>query len=469
METDVAVLGGGAAGMAAAREARRLGARAVLVNRGPLGGDCTFTGCVPSKTLIEATNAGLDFDAAMARARKVVDEIAGTETAEHLRGEGIEVIDGEGRLVSVGGRAGIEVDGRIVRARGVVLAPGSQPARPPIPGLEAVEYLTTDEFWSLERAPESLAVIGGGPIGAELSQAVAGLGVPTTLIEAAPRILPGEEQAASAIATRALEARGVDVLAATEVTGVSRVAPDGGGGDGVVVEREGGPPVRALRLLLAVGRRPATDRGGLAEAGIALDRSGYIVNDDDLSTSIDGVRVAGDAAGRLAFTHAADHMGRIAAANILNRWGPVRVQRFRAERIPWVTYTRPEVARIGLTEAEAARTVRGAMVAELPLSEHDRAITAGATDGFIKLIAGPRPVLGMAGGGRIIGATVVAERAGELIGELALAVRLGAFTGRLAQTVHPYPSWSYGLTKAAAQFFTTVEGRSARPARADGA
>jgi pyruvate/2-oxoglutarate dehydrogenase complex dihydrolipoamide dehydrogenase (E3) component len=175
--------------------------------------------------------------------------------------------------------------------------------------------------------------------------------------------------------------------------------------------------------------------------------------------------VAGDAAGRLAFTHAADHMGRIAAANILNRWGPLRVKRFRAERIPLVTYTTPEVARIGMTEAQAAREVRGAMVAELPLSEHDRAVAAGATDGFVKLIAGPRRGLGMAGGGRILGATVVAERAGELIGELALAVRLGAFTGRLVQTVHPYPSWSYGLAKAAAQFFTTVEGRTARPAR----
>ena len=461
METDVAVLGGGAAGLAAAREARRLGARAVLVNLGPLGGDCTFTGCVPSKTLIESAASGLDFEAAMARVSAAIGVISATETGDRLGEEGIEVIEGEGRLVTAGGRPGIEVDGRTVLARGVVIAPGSRPARPPIPGLDLVDHLTTDDFWTLERAPASLIVIGGGPVGAELSQAVAGLGVPTTLIEAASRILPDEEPAASAVATRSLARSGVEVLGATEVTGVG---PAGAGG-GVEVARTGGPPVRAERLLVAVGRRPATDRGGLSEAGVALDRSGYVVNDDGLSTSLDGVWVAGDAAGRLALTHAADHMGRIAAANILNRWGPLRLQRFRVERIPRVTFTRPEVARIGLSEAEAARTVRGAMVAELPLSEHDRAITADATDGFIKLIAGPRPVLGMAGGGRIIGATVVAERAGELMGELALAVRLGLFTGRLAQTVHAYPTWSYGLATAAGQFFTEVEGRAARPAR----
>jgi pyruvate/2-oxoglutarate dehydrogenase complex dihydrolipoamide dehydrogenase (E3) component len=462
METDVAVLGGGAAGLAAAREAARLGARALIVNRGPIGGDCTFTGCVPSKTLIEAANAGHDFAAAMARVRAAVERIAATETADRLRAEGIEVIDGEGRLVVTGDGPAIEVDGRtVVAGRGVILAPGSRPAGPPIPGLDAVEPLTTDDLWSLSRAPGSLAVLGGGPIGAELSQAFAALGVAVTVVEAEPRILHGEEPEASAAAARALAVAGVDVLTGVRVSG-ARSGPDGG----VVLERTGGAPIRADRLLLATGRRPATDRGGLAEAGLALDAGGNIVNGDDLSTSIDGVRVAGDAAGRLAFTHAADHMGRIAAANTLNRWGPLRVQRFRADRIPWVTYTRPEVARIGLTEAQAARAVPGAMVAELPLCEHDRAVTAGATDGFIKLIAGPRPVLRMAGGGRVIGATVVAERAGELMGELALLVRLGAFTGRLVQTVHPYPSWSYGLAKAAAQFFTSVEGRTARPARA---
>lgn len=157
-------------------------------------------------------------------------------------------------------------------------------------------------------------------------------------------------------------------------------------------------------------------------------------------------------------------MGRIAATNILSTTAKVRPAKFVAGHVPWVTFTTPEIARIGFTETEAAAQVPGAMVAELPLAEHDRALAADATEGYIKLIAGPRPVIGMAGGGKIIGATIVAERAGEMISEIALAVRLGAFTGRLAQAVHPYPTWSYGLPKTAAQFFTTIEGRRARPA-----
>jgi pyruvate/2-oxoglutarate dehydrogenase complex dihydrolipoamide dehydrogenase (E3) component len=279
------------------------------------------------------------------------------------------------------------------------------------------------------------------------------------MIEMGPGILTKEEPTASAVALAALEQAGVTVLTNATVT---EVQPDG---DGVEVVLADGRTVPAEQLLVAVGRRPNSHRGGLEAAGVALDQRGYVTNDDDLATSVADVYVAGDLSGRVQFTHAADHMGRIAAANILSRWSRVKPQRFVSSQIPWVTFTSPEIARIGLTEAEAARTVPGAMVAELPLAEHDRALAADSTDGFIKLIAAPRPVVGMAGGGRIVGATIVAERAGEMMAEIALAVRLGAFTGRLAQTVHAYPTWSYGVQKTAAQFFTTVEGRAARPAR----
>ncbi len=465
MSTDVAILGGGAAGLAAAREATRLGARALIVNRGPLGGDCTFTGCIPSKTVIESAAAGLDFDQAFSRARSVIDHIASTESGERLQAEGIDVVDDEGTLVVGDGDPAIAVGGRTIRARGVVLALGSEPAVPPIPGLDGIDPLTTEDLWELTSAPRSLAVIGGGAIGCELAQALARLGVTVTVVEMAHRILVKEEPAASAVATAALTASGVDVRTGVTVTAVRS---DGGG---AVLSLDDGTVVQAERVLVAVGRRPSSDRGGLTAAGIELDGSGYVANDDDLSTTVDKVYVAGDLSGRLQFTHAADHMGRLAAGNIVKRWNRLRPARFRSEQIPWVTFVSPEIARIGCSEQEAARSVDGAMVAELPLTEHDRALTAAATDGFIKLIAGPRPIIGMAGGGRIIGATIVSERAGEMISEVALAVRLGAFTGRLAQTVHPYPTWSYGLAKAAAQFFTPIEGRQARPAadRWDGA
>lgn len=458
METDVAILGGGAAGLSAARETTRRGGRAVIVNRGPLGGDCTFTGCVPSKTVIEASRAGLGFSEAFDRARSVVAHIASTESADRLTEEGVEVIDDEGELTIVGGKAAISVAGRTVSARGVVLALGSRPFVPPIPGLDRIDYLTTEDIWELKTAPASMAVIGGGAIGAELSQAIAGLGVSVTMIEMAPQILSKEEPAASAVAFAALEAAGVTVLTGTTVNAVE---PDG---DGATVILADGRRLTAERVLVAVGRRPNSNRGGLEAAGVELDNRGYVVNEDDLNTSVAGVYVAGDLSGRLQFTHAADHMGRMAAANILSRVSRVRPQRFIASQIPWVTFTTPEIARIGYTEAEAARSVKGAMVAELPLSEHDRALTANAADGFIKIIAAPRPIIGMTGGGHIVGATIVAERAGEMMAEIALAVRLGAFTGRLAQTVHAYPTWSYGIVKTAAQFFTTVEGRTARPA-----
>jgi pyruvate/2-oxoglutarate dehydrogenase complex dihydrolipoamide dehydrogenase (E3) component len=210
-----------------------------------------------------------------------------------------------------------------------------------------------------------------------------------------------------------------------------------------------------------VGRRGATEGLQLDRAGIATE-GGFILTDEHLATTASNIWAVGDVAGKLQFTHAAYEMGRIAANNALSpRWRPQ--QRFDMSSIPAVTFTSPEVARVGMTEAEAA--AHGARVAFLPMTEVDRAVTAGQTDGFVKLLAGPRPILRDLGGGRILGATVVAPRAGELIHEAVLAMRTGMFTGRLAQAVHAYPTWSMAIQKAAAQFFIEIEGRRARPAR----
>lgn len=455
-QTDLAVIGGGAAGLAAAREARRRGATALIVNRGPLGGDCTFTGCVPSKTVIEAARAGASFSEAFERARNVVAHIASTENSAVLVGEGIEVLDAEAALLGPGL---ISADGKQIKARGVVVALGSRPAVPPIPGLAEANPMTSDNLWELTDAPASLIVVGGGAIGCELSQALAGLGVAVTLIELASRLLPLDEAQASAVVEQALSSAGVKILTGV---GVERVEPDGAAHRVVLSD---GSQESAEQILVAVGRKPNSDRGGLADGGLELDRRGYVVNSDDLATNLAQTYVAGDISGRIQLTHAADHMGRLAAGNILRRAGKAK---FRAEQIPRVTFTNPEVAAIGLSEAEAAEQVKGARVAELPLTEHDRAIAAGATSGYLKLIAAPRKVVGDIGGGRLVGATVVAERAGELMGELALALTLKVFVGRMALTVHPYPTWSYAIPKVTAQFFTEVEGRTARPARAEG-
>lgn len=455
------VIGGGAGGMSAARAGARIrhrsGAndgRVALVQDGPVGGDCTFTGCVPSKTLIEAAAQGIRFDDAMCRVHATVERIAATETADVLRGEGIDVLDGRATLASP---RSVRVDGRLLTASKLVLATGTAPAVPPIDGLADGPYLTNETVWGLTAAPTSLAVLGGGPIGCELAQAFSRFGVTVTVIEAADRLLVKEEREASDVLAEVFARDGIDVRLGAKAVRVEHLA------DGSVrVRLEDGSTVEAQRLLVAVGRTPVTGGLELDAAGVRRDSGGFLATDDHLATNVRGIFAVGDVTGRLQFTHAADEMGRIAALNAL-RW-PLRM-RFRAASTPWVTFTHPEVGRVGLSEAQSVE--RGGRVAYLPLSRVDRAIAANETDGFVKLIAGPRRVTGNAGGGRLLGATVVASRAGEMIHELALAVRTGMFTGRLAQTVHAYPTWSTSIRSAAAQFFVEVDGCRARDARPD--
>ncbi len=301
-----------------------------------------------------------------------------------------------------------------------------------------------------------MAVLGGGAIGCELAQAFQRLGVRVILVEGLDRLLPREEPEASRVITTVLGREGVDVLTGSKVTRAEPLDRKGT----ARLHLDSGAAVETDRVLVAVGRRADTDHLGLDAAGVETER-GFIVTDDFLATTTaKGIWAVGDVAGKLQFTHAADEMGRIAAGNALSR---LPARRFRPERIPWVTFTEPEVARVGLTEAEAAE--RGGRVAYLPMDQVDRAVVAGATDGFVKLVAGPRRVLGNAAGGRLVGATVVAVRGGEVIGEAALAVRTRMFTARLAQTAHAYPTWSTAIWQAAGQFSMEVGERRARPAQ----
>lgn len=451
VDADLLVIGGGAGGLAAARTAAHMGRRAILVTDGPPGGDCTLTGCVPSKTLIEAAGGRVPFAAAMDRVRATIARIAATETADVLRGEGIDVVDGRASFTD---QHTVTVAGRRLSARRVVIATGSAPMIPPIPGLADGPLLTNENVWRLTDPPASVAIIGGGPIGCELAQAFTRYGITVTVVEATSRLLPKEEPAAAELIAETFKREGIDLRLAATVTRADRPS------DATVeLTLDDGSQVQADRVLVAVGRRPVTDGLHLEAAGVATDERGCIRTDDHLATTARGVYAAGDVTGRLPFTHAADEMGRLAAVNAL-RW-PLRL-RLHAESIPWVTFTDPEVARIGITEAQAA--ARHGRVAELPLNQVDRAVTAERTDGFIKLIAAPRRLTGNLAGGRLLGATLVAPRAGEMIHEAALVMRTGAFVGRLAQTVHAYPTWSTGVRKTAAQFFFDIDGRRARAA-----
>ncbi|MCH7230916.1 FAD-dependent oxidoreductase [Glycomyces sp. L485] len=449
MDFDLIVIGGGAAGLGAARTARRRGASVLMISEGPLGGDCTWTGCVPSKTLIEAAHAGLPFAEAMRRVQSAIETIAATEDADSLAAEGIETRQGRAAFTRLGR---VAVDGEEVSAKGVVIATGASPAVPPIPGLSEAGVHTNETVFDLPAKPESMVVLGGGAIGCELAQAFARLDVQVTVVEAAPRLLPREEPEASAVIEEVFEREGIDVR--TGVT-ADKVEP------GIAVSRlhlSDGSTVDAECILASLGRRPVTDGLDLEEPGVAVDERGDIVVDDRLATTAKGVWAAGDVTGMMPFTHAAFEQGRIAADNALGSR-----KRYRPEATPWVTFTDPEVARVGITEADAVE--RDGRVAYLPMSEMDRAIAAGATDGFVKLIAGPRLGLGHRGGGKVLGATIVASRAGEMIQMPALAMATGMFTGRLAQATAAYPTWTYGVQMAAAQFFMEIGGRTAREAR----
>jgi pyruvate/2-oxoglutarate dehydrogenase complex dihydrolipoamide dehydrogenase (E3) component len=453
MVYDLVVIGGGAAGLGAARAAARGRARVLLVSDGEPGGDCTFYGCVPSKTLIEAAGQGLPYPEAAQRVRDVVARVAATENPEALRRDGIEVMLGRARLLSA---SQVAVGGHRIQAGVIILATGSRPTVPPIPGLATAPFLTNETVFDLAELPASLAVLGGGAIGCELAQAFARLGSRVTLVEAADRLLPREEPQASWTLAGVLAREGVEVRTGATV---EKVDPDGR------LLLAGGEQIATDRLLVAVGRTPVTEGLDLAAAGVETGERGNVVTDEFLRTTAQGVCAVGEVTGRLPFTHAAYEMGRIAVGNVLGRWR--RPRRYRPHATPWVTFTDPEVGRVGLTEAQAAVRVPGARVAYLPLSEVDRALAADRTDGFVKLIAGPRRLLGNLGGGRILGATIVAGRGGEMIHEPALAMATGMFAGRLAAATHAYPTWSYAVQLAAAQFVMELGGRTARPAQPD--
>ncbi|MDJ0346591.1 FAD-dependent oxidoreductase [Streptomyces sp. H10-C2] len=438
---DLVVVGGGSAGLTAARMAARLGARAVLVERDRLGGDCLWTGCVPSKALLHvaaevhaarrvdryglgAVQGPVDLAAVMVSVRRAIAAIEPHDSAEALAALGVDVAHGEARFA---GPRTLDAGGRRIRFRYAVIATGSAPALPPVPGLAEAVPLTSDSVWTLEQLPRRLVVLGGGPIGCELGQAFARLGSRVTIVEALDRPLPREEPHASELIRRQLADEGVTVL-----TGLRAEKVRGG-----ALHHAGGA-LPFDQLLVTTGRTPDTaSLAPEAAAGVALEH-GQVRVDDRLRTTNPRIYAAGDVTGRSAFTHLAGVQAASVVTHVL--LGVRRRIDYRA--VPWVTFTDPEVARVGLTANEAhqafgART----RVRTLEHDRVDRAVADDRADGFTRLVLDPR--------GRIVGATVVAPRAGETIAHLATAVRLGWTPSKLAATVHPYPTYADGPWHAA--------------------
>lgn len=448
---DLVVIGGGSAGLTAARTAGRLGARTLLVERDRLGGDCLWTGCVPSKALLhvaaevraargvgryglQAPDGPADLAAAMIHVKQAIGVIEPHDSAQSLEPFGVEVAHRD--AVFTGPRA-LRAGEREVAFRYAVIATGSAPALVPVPGLAEAEPLTSDTVWSLTTLPERLVVLGGGPIGCELGQAFARLGSKVTIVEAVDRLLPREEPRASALVRERLEAEGITVLTGYRAEKVEGGALHGPGG-----------PIPYDRLLTTTGRRANTGGLALESAGVELDERGQVRTDDRLRTGNPRIYAAGDVTGKSAFTHLGGVQGASAVTDALLG---VR-RRIDYDAVPWVTYTDPEVARVGVTSAEGTRTLT------VDHDRVDRAIADGRTDGFTRLVLDAR--------GRIAGATVVAPRAGETIAHLATAVRLGWTPSQYAKTVHPYPSYTDGPWHAA---LTDVYARLAAHRRITGA
>jgi pyruvate/2-oxoglutarate dehydrogenase complex dihydrolipoamide dehydrogenase (E3) component len=459
------VIGAGTGGLVTAAIAAGLGARVALVERHLMGGDCLNVGCVPSKGMIGAARSwqaaaesgrrfggpavagGGQFAAAMERMRRLRAGISRVDGAGRFRDLGVDVFFGEGRFTS---RDSVTVDGRVIRFWRAVIATGARAAVPSIAGLADTGYLTNDTVFNLTELPRRLLVLGAGPVGCEMAQAFARFGSEVTLLNQGDRILPRDDADAAAIVERAMTSHGVRLLHRCRV-----VRAQGRGEIRVLaVERDGqAESLEGDQLLVATGRTPNVEGLGLEAAGVAVDQRGVAV-DDRLRTTNPRIFAVGDIGSRFRFTHAADAQARLVVANALF----FGIGGGKASRlvIPWTTYTTPEVAHVGWSERDATAAGIGVDTITVPLHEVDRAVLDGQDEGFLRVHLRRRS-------DRILGATLVAEHAGDMIGEIALAMTAGLGLRKIGATVHPYPTQSEVFRKAADAWRRT---RLTSPARA---
>ena len=444
-DRNLVVIGAGSAGLVSAYIAAAVKARVTLIEKDRLGGDCLYTGCVPSKALIRSArflshvnrarefgmrsaHAEFDFADAMERVQRVVQAIAPHDSIERYTALGVDVVLGAARIVSPWEVEVTHADGQVQRltTRSIVIATGARPFVPKIPGIEQVEVLTSENVWNLRQRPDRLVVLGGGPIGSELAQTFARLGSRVTQVEMAPRLLMREDVDASDLVTARFRAEGIDVRLNHTAKRIELIA----GEKVLIVEHE----QRELRipfdaLLVAVGRNANLKGYGLEELGITTGRTVEV--NAYLQTNFPNIYAAGDVAGPYQFTHTAAHQAWYAAVNAL--FDPFK--KFRADYrvIPWATFVDPEVARVGLNELEAKERGVACEVTVYHLDDLDRAIADGEAHGFVKVLTVP-------GKDRILGATIVGEHAGDLLAEFVLAMKHGIGLNKILGTIHTYPT-----------------------------
>ena len=451
-DRNLVVIGAGAAGLVTSYIAATVRAKVTLIEKAEMGGDCLNRGCVPSKALIRAARAAsearegarfgvstgnveIDFAAVMAHVRASICSIAPHDSPERYRNLGVDVVQGEAMIVSPWE---VEVDGRTLTTRNIVIAAGGRPLIPKIPGLDQVAYLTSDTIWNLATLPKRLVILGGGPIGCELAQAFARLGSEVSLIEMGKQLLGREDADVAAVVQAALEHDGVDVRLAHEAIEVTS-----GNVSALVVEHAGDNAGIAFdALLVAIGRSANVEGYGIDKLDLGLRKNQTIETDEFLRTRFPNIYCVGDVTGPYQLTHAGAHQAWYAAVNAL--FGGVRSFRADYRVLPACTFTEPEAARVGLSEAEAKEQGTEVEVVKYELSGLDRAIAEGATAGFVKVLVVP-------GKDTVLGASIVGERAGEMIAVFALAMKHGIGLDKVLGTVFAYPTFAEAIKAVAGE------------------
>jgi len=451
LNVDICVIGAGSGGLSVAAGASQMGASTALIERHKMGGDCLNYGCVPSKALLAAGHAaqaprngapfGIGTPSATVDSKRVYDHVHGVikaiepnDSVERFEGLGVKVIKAHARFV---GPNRVAADGVEITARRIVIATGSRAFVPPIPGLDQVPYHTNETIFYTARFPEHLIVIGGGPIGIELAQAHRHLGARVTVLEMFT-IVPKDDPELVAIVRQRLLKEGIDVRENVKIT---RVEKSANGVAAVLADDTGETRIEGSDILVAAGRRPNVDGLDLEKAGIAYSPKGIQV-DERLRTTNKKVFAIGDVAGGYQFTHVAGYHAGIVIRNALFRL-PAKADH---RSVPWVTYTAPELAQVGLTEAEAKKRYDDIRLLRWPFHDNDRAQAERATEGLVKVVATPK--------GRVLGAGVVGAHAGELIQTWVLAMTQNIKIGAVAQMIAPYPTLGEVNKRAASSFYT---------------
>ena len=453
-DRNLIVIGAGSAGLVSAYIAAMVKAKVTLVEAHDMGGDCLNTGCVPSKALIKSAKVAhqvagsarfgiqsgapvIDFPAVMRRVRDVITAIEPHDSVERFTGLGVDCVKGYARFVDPWT---IEIDGaRQLTAKSFIIATGAAPFIPPLPGVEDSGYLTSESLWHAmadrPSAPNRLLILGGGPIGCELAQAFQRLGSKVTIVEMADRLLLKEDADAAALVTARLQAEGVSVHTA------HRAVRFASGKTLVVAGPQGEKSIAYDDIIIAVGRKPRVSGFGLEELGLVV--GGQLANDDFLRTNMPHIYCAGDVAGRQQLTHGGSHEAWYASVNALAR--PFKKYRTDYRVLPRVTYTEPELATVGLTEAEARAQGLSFDVTRYDLDDLDRAIAESEAHGFVKILTAK-------GSDRILGATIIGQNAGEILAEVTFAMKHKMGLRKILQTIHPYPTWAEANKYAAGQF-----------------